>query len=193
MQNPALKPNVPSPHSKLLLALYLGLVCHASEAASITTPGAAFAQIGAADTTFGATVGLNWFWAQPLKVGPLKLSGYWEASLSEWSYPTLEQRQTAGLVQVGVIPVFRWRPHNGTSRWFAEAGIGATLTTVAYQTDRKRFSTRFNFGDHLALGRSLGPTGAHEVSLRLEHFSNAGIKQPNPGENFVQLRYLFRL
>ena len=29
----------------------------------------------------------------------------------------------------------------------------------------------------------------HELALRLQHFSNAGIKHPNPGENFVQLRY----
>jgi hypothetical protein len=27
------------------------------------------------------------------------------------------------------------------------------------------------------------------VGLRLSHVSNAGIKEPNPGENFLQLRY----
>jgi hypothetical protein len=27
-----------------------------------------------------------------------------------------------------------------------------------------------------------------EVALRVEHFSNAGISHPNPGENFLQLR-----
>ena len=27
------------------------------------------------------------------------------------------------------------------------------------------------------------------VILRVEHTSNASIKKPNPGENFVQLRY----
>jgi hypothetical protein len=32
-----------------------------------------------------------------------------------------------------------------------------------------------------------------ELVLRVEHFSNAGIKHPNPGENYVQLRYTHRL
>jgi hypothetical protein len=27
--------------------------------------------------------------------------------------------------------------------------------------------------------------------LRLQHFSNAGIKKPNPGEDFLQLRLSF--
>jgi len=75
---------------------------------------------------------------------------------------------------------------------FFEGGVGVTFTTNVYETDRKRFSTSFNFGDHLALGRNFGARREHELSLRFEHYSNAGIKHPNPGENFVQLRYLRR-
>lgn len=30
------------------------------------------------------------------------------------------------------------------------------------------------------------------AALRLQHFSNASIRHPNPGENFVQLRYARR-
>ena len=161
--------------------------------ASVVTPDAVFVQLGAASDTYGATAGLNWNWGRELALGNAHIAGYWEASVSQWSYPSADVRRTAGLIQLGLIPVFRWRPDQGQSPWFFDAGIGATLTTVAYQTDRKRFSTRFNFGDHLAVGRSFGPLRAHEFSLRLEHFSNAGIKQPNPGENFFQLRYLYKL
>jgi lipid A 3-O-deacylase len=165
----------------------------ASAALPFPAPDAAFAQIGAADDTYGATAGVNWNWGQGFRLGTAQITGYWEASVSQWSYPVADVRRTAGLVQLGLIPVFRWRPSAGASPWFAEAGIGATLTTVSYQTDRKRFSTRFNFGDHLAAGRSFGAARAHELSLRLEHFSNGGLKQPNPGENFVQIRYLYKL
>ncbi|MBC7716433.1 MAG: acyloxyacyl hydrolase [Pseudorhodobacter sp.] len=165
----------------------------ASAELSFHAPDAAFAQLGAADNTYGATVGVNWNWGREFRVGSAHITGYWEASASQWSYPVADVRRTAGLVQLGLIPVFRWSPSEGASPWFAEAGIGATLTTVAYQTDRKRFSTRFNFGDHLAVGRSFGASRAHELSLRLEHFSNGGLKQPNPGENFVQIRYLYKL
>jgi lipid A 3-O-deacylase len=41
----------------------------------------------------------------------------------------------------------------------------------------------------VGFGRSLDAQQHHELSLRLQHFSNADIKRPNPGENFVQLRY----
>jgi lipid A 3-O-deacylase len=176
----------------LLMALWSPIARAAAEV-SLIAPDAAFVQVGAADTTYGATLGVNWNWGREFAVGNARFTGYWEASLSQWSYPAADVRRTAGLLQLGLIPVFRWRPEQGASPWFVEAGIGATLTTVAYQTDRKRFSTRFNFGDHLAVGRSFGLTRAHELSLRLEHFSNAGIKQPNPGESFVQLRYLYKL
>ena len=30
---------------------------------------------------------------------------------------------------------------------------------------------------------------AHNLAVRLQHFSNAGISHPNPGEKFLQLRY----
>jgi len=29
------------------------------------------------------------------------------------------------------------------------------------------------------------------VALRIQHFSNAGLSEPNPGANFVQLRYAY--
>jgi lipid A 3-O-deacylase len=39
------------------------------------------------------------------------------------------------------------------------------------------------------VGRSFGADRRHELSLRVSHFSNCGIETPNPGENFLQLRY----
>jgi lipid A 3-O-deacylase len=84
------------------------------------------------------------------------------------------------------------RPTGGTSPWFFEAGVGLTLMTSLYETDRKRFFTTFNFAVHLAVGRNFGSRNEHELSLRLQHFSNAGIKDPNPGEDFIQIRYSFR-
>nr|WP_311732042.1 acyloxyacyl hydrolase [Variovorax paradoxus] len=52
--------------------------------------------------------------------------------------------------------------------------------------------TRFQFTEQLGIGRNFGAQGEHELSLRLRHFSNAGIRKPNPGENFVRVRYLYR-
>ena len=69
-------------------------------------------------------------------------------------------------------------------------GVGANYIVPIFDSGEKRFSTKFNFGDHVAIGRSFGQHS--EVSLRVEHFSNAGIEHPNPGENFGQLRYAHR-
>jgi len=41
----------------------------------------------------------------------------------------------------------------------------------------------------VGIGRRFGDRGRHEISMRVEHFSNGSIKKPNPGENFLQLRY----
>ena len=121
------------------------------------------------------------------------MTGYWELALSRWSYNGPNGRTRAWLGQLSVKPVFRYTlPTRNNAPWFIEVGVGASLTTVLYQTDTKRFSTRFNFGDQIAFGRCLMAGCASKLSLRIEHFSNGGIRQPNPGENFVQLRYLQR-
>lgn len=155
------------------------------------TPTSVFAQAGTARNTHGLTAGAAWHWARQYTFAGGRVTGYWEASISAWSYLAADARRTAWLAQLGLTPVFRYRPVGGTSPWFFEAGIGLTLSTALYQTDRKRFSTTFNFGDHVAVGRNFGERREHEVSLRLQHFSNGGIKHPNPGENFIQTRYAY--
>lgn len=74
-------------------------------------------------------------------------------------------------------------------RWFVEAGVG-----VSYFTDTnfssKDITTRFQFADHLGVGWHLG--GTQSVGLRLSHFSNLGIKKPNPGVDALQVTYSFR-
>lgn len=71
-----------------------------------------------------------------------------------------------------------------------ELGIGANVITPAWLTDTRRFSTEFNSGDHLGLGRKLDEGGKDETEFRVEHYSNGGIQHPNPGENWIQLRYM---
>ncbi|MEJ8857181.1 acyloxyacyl hydrolase [Variovorax robiniae] len=94
--------------------------------------------------------------------------------------------------QIGAIANARYRFSGGASPWFTELGIGLTVFDGYYETDSRRFSTQFQFTEVLAVGRNFGETGAHEVSLRLLHVSNGGIKEPNPGENLVKLRYAYR-
>lgn len=164
-------------------------------------PSSWFIQAGSANDTQSVTAGLTWDLTPRWKFGGGEATTYVEASLSRWSYQragSSNESTGAGaggrkqLAQFAAIPVLRYRPDDGRSPWFFEGGVGVTVTSKIYVTEEKRFSTAFNFGTHLGIGRSFGTRGEHELSLRIEHFSNAGIKRPNPGENFVQLRYAYR-
>ena len=172
-------------------ALLLGPAAARAQSGS-WQPRAVFVQAGTGRGTHQLTLGAAWDWNWQHALGPGRLSAYWEASASGWSYP----REGGGQTELGLVeitPVLRFRPGDGASPWFVEAGIGATLMTRVYRTDGKQFSSAYNFGDHLAIGRSFGAPQNHEIALRIEHYSNGGLKEPNPGENFLQLRYVYRM
>jgi lipid A 3-O-deacylase len=181
-----------------------GLLCHAAlglacmwpvsplMAQRVFAPSGFFVQTGSTGSTHQIAAGLVWDWDKRWSFAGGEVTGYWELSLSGWSYPSMNGRKQAWLGQVGAIPTFRYGPLFGRTDWFAELGVGATATTRLYQTQQKRFSTSFNFADHIAVGHRFGTSMERELVLRLRHFSNAGIKQPNPGENFAELRYAQR-
>lgn len=124
-------------------------------------------------------------WRRPLWGGELR--GYWDLWASQWSAGGLQER--AHTTVIGVSPTLRLYADQGRLAWFVEGAIGASYADRLYATDRKAFSTRFNFASHVGVGLHWGERRQHELVLRLQHVSNADIKKPNPGEDFVQLRY----
>jgi hypothetical protein len=155
-------------------------------------PDRVFLQQAESARSRSSTAGLIWdlAWTRDWRGGQLR--SYVEASIARWSVENAEGgRDTAAVTQIGLTPVLRWQAEG--SPWFVEGGIGLNLIGPTYKAGRKRFSTAFNFGDHLAVGRGFGPGHRQELALRFQHFSNAGIKKPNPGEDFVQLRWSVRL
>jgi lipid A 3-O-deacylase len=155
--------------------------------AAALTPRGLFAQIGVADEVTAATAGAMWsVTGDPARS---RWDVYMEASASRWNSRGGQPSESGVLTQLAAIPVVRYRFADGGSPWFVEGGIGATVTSSVFRSRDKHFSTAFNFGDHVGLGYAFGAARKDEVVLRAEHFSNGGIKHPNPGENFVQLRY----
>jgi lipid A 3-O-deacylase len=116
----------------------------------------------------------------------------WDVFASQWRAPRGNGGERRNYAQIGVIATWRYRFDKGDSPWFVEGGLGGSVTNHVYRAQESSFSTAFQFTEVLGLGRSFGERGAHEVSVRLQHFSNADIKKPNPGANFVRLRYLYR-
>ena len=151
---------------------------------------ALYLQYGAAEhgtDTQTAGVLLPWkHWSHELGSG--LLTGHWDIWGSRWASDY--QNRTRSSWVIGAKPTLRWRGAQGQSPWFIEAGVGVSYAlNHRYLSDFREFSTRYNFASHIGVGYLFGPQQKNEISLRLEHQSNAGIKQPNPGENFLQLRY----
>jgi lipid A 3-O-deacylase len=151
-------------------------------------PAGYFVQAGAAD--FDASVGLTWPWAWKSSLLGTEVGGLTEGYIAHWDGRSRTGRR--GFTQVGLIPVFRFRLDQGRSPWFGEAGVGVSLTDQLFVSEVKQFTTTFNFVDVVGVGRSFGADRRQEIGLRLQHVSNAGIRVPNPGQNFVQLRYAAR-
>jgi len=157
-------------------------------------PSTLFFQAAAGDQRTQSYVGgATWDWNWHKRYSFLTASGYFEAAGGRWTTRDRGVTSSTWATQVDVTPVIRLQPAARFSSWFAELGVGVNYIIPLYRTDHKRFSTEFNFGDHFAIGRQFGERRRHELALRMEHFSNAGIEHPNPGENFLQLRYAYRL
>ena len=113
--------------------------------------------------------------------------GLWDLYDSEWTSDGYTGRVHSTVLGIG--PALRLRPDGGHGPWFVEGGMGASYASPRFVTRYKEMSTRLNFVSHLAVGFNHGEEHQHEWQLRLQHSSNGGIKKPNPGQNYLQLRY----
>ena len=77
------------------------------------------------------------------------------------------------------------------ARAYVEAGIGVYLLSHTINNDTTHMSTSLEFGSHVGAGLRLGPQGETRVGIALQHLSNAGIKEPNGGVNFVLVNVSF--
>ncbi|WP_243656639.1 acyloxyacyl hydrolase [Paucimonas lemoignei] len=138
-------------------------------------------------------VGAQWNWGkQWWQSNGTHIGGYWDLNLGQWrgnryqNIPGNHQNITVA----GITPVFRFQKDN-LQGWYGELGIGANLLSGYYDVGGRRFSTRFQFGDHIGIGYVF--SNKVDVGLRYQHFSNASIDSPNPGVNYTVLRVSYPL
>ena len=176
-----------------LLSLSLPLSAHAFEDRSTS---AVYFDAGRAPhnntDTNAFTLGVILPWGSEHRVWGTLITSHADLFVSRWRAPSVDRTEHNNFSQIGAIALWRFRFDEGASPWFAEAGIGVTTMDERYETPDRRFSTRFQFTEQLAVGRNFGEQGRHELSLRIQHFSNGSIRKPNPGENFYKLRYAYR-
>lgn len=159
----------------------------ASTSALAWTPQEVFFEGGeGTDSTRTASLGFAWDlpWQSAFLSGALTTRA--EVFLARWRLADAATDRT--LTQVGAVPYVRFRPDAGRSPWFIELGIGISVLDAELHTTQRRFGSRWNFSDNLAVGRDFGDQRQYSWSLRYQHTSNAGIKKPNPGMDLVQVR-----
>jgi lipid A 3-O-deacylase len=177
--------------SKLLTALLATSLLSVAQAADFGVDSVS-AELGT--TINGSTVnmgrvGVQWDWnVKWFETDNWFLGGYWDLSAAYW-------HGSGGhdLADIGFTPVFRYQQKIGSSGVspYVEAAIGAHILSSEDITSNKKFSTNFQFGDHVGAGLRIGDKGQYDFSFRVQHLSNAGIDHPNPGINFGEARFQY--
>ena len=112
----------------------------------------------------------------------------WEVDLARW-----DARAGRNVTEVGVSPVFRLEKRGGTMVPFLEGSVGVRLVNHVSTSPEHYYSTAFRFSETIGFGLAFGKELDMEIGFRFQHLSNAGIKKPNPGTDFVTgyVRYRF--
>src|SRR6185295_8647196 len=117
---------------------------------------------------------------------------WWVPTLVELGGGTWRVPDLAGTTQrfdLHATPV--WRAD--FARTYVEGGIGLYLLSHTINNDATHMSTSFEFGSHAGVGLRLGERRETRVGIALQHLSNAGIKEPNSGVNFLLVSASFPL
>jgi hypothetical protein len=115
-----------------------------------------------------------------LRESPWQLS--WDLSVGGWN------SRTGTVHDFALTPELR---HSIAPRGaYFDAGIGFHVLSDSHISSDFGFSTRFQFGDHVGVGYRFGPA---DLELRFQHLSNGGMRNPNPGINFLLLRLQYPL
>lgn len=119
---------------------------------------------------------------------PLQYGKRWtvsiEGGLSFWDASRPGQHGHAW--QLSGVPFVRLY---GRSGWYVEGGIGASVFSEQ-SLGTQELGSAFQFCNHLGGGMEWG--AHHRLGLRLSHFSNGRIADPNDGLDIWQLAYTHR-
>ncbi len=160
-----------------------------STTALATRDGVAF-EVGEGDHTDMARISIDHSWDKKWFTNHAwSLGGYWDFSVGKWN-PHAASGGNHEVNDYSITPVWRVSPTQSNSSFipFMELGVGAHYITNHDIYADRQMSTNFQFGDHVGAGVTLGQQHDWDVMVRFQHLSNAGIQNPNPGINFLQLR-----
>lgn len=98
--------------------------------------------------------------------------------------PILSKSGNAAFVSIGPV----WRTPLLRDRFFADVGIAPTLFSASRHGARN-LGGHFHFTSFVTVGMQFGRSGA--LSLRVQHTSNGGIRDTNPGMDMLGLEFSY--
>jgi len=146
-------------------------------------------ELGHGNHTEMVSLSLTREWSEPIyELDGWTIGGYWDLGASFWN-PHSKDGGNHQVADLSFTPVFRITQKVRTSiAPFAEAAVGASVMSTHNVWRGHNMSSNFQFADHVAAGVSFGNKLEWDLAARLQHFSNGGIVNPNPGINFFQVR-----
>ncbi|WP_283148153.1 acyloxyacyl hydrolase [Silvimonas soli] len=114
------------------------------------------------------------------------LTGYWEFAMGAF------KPQDTTAFDVDVVPMFRYQFNVGAN-WckpFVELGVGVAYLSEHKVTDDHDLTSHAQFSDRIGAGCGFD-AGRQEVGINFHHFSNGGLDRPNPGIDFLLMRYAY--
>jgi hypothetical protein len=117
---------------------------------------------------------------------------YWEGQLGYWDNES-SGPDTPDVWELAVAPVVRLQPRSADKVTpYLEFASGPRLISEKLVNERRELGGHFQFGSHLGFGLRFGERQRYDLSVRVQHISNARIKQPNDGINFASMRFVYR-
>jgi len=129
-------------------------------------------------------LGAQWDWSErwAFRVRDWHGRVYWDVNAGVW------EQAVSTIYDLGVTPVVRLEHERAHGSPYLELGIGPHMLSSLEVTPYRTFTTHLQFGSFVGAGLRFGYEERYDVGVRLQHISNAGIENPNPGINFLQLR-----
>ena len=149
-------------------------------------------ELGNGYATDIARVCAIWNWdRQWFEEGDWLVAGFWEASVGTWrGKSSIGNNQE--IIDLGITPVFRFQQKNPSGfSPYVEGAIGYHMISPAFVYANRKFGSAFQFGDHVGFGVRFGAYQEFDLGYRFQHLSNCGIKKPNQGINFNQVRFAY--
>lgn len=168
----------------VLVAAAVGVFSHSS----VWGLDSASAEFATGNHTKMLRAGAQWNWAsQWWSSNGTHVGGYWDATLALWQGNHYQgvSGNTQNLMDIGITPVFRLQNDNKLG-FYGEAGVGLHLLSEIYDNNGRHFSSNFQFGDHIGFGYVL--KNGWDLGFKIQHYSNGGVKHPNPGVNYAVLK-----